>query len=65
LRQLVCFCPATDSIEVFASVFGVEIDIGLRVLRVNPDLPQNSTVNCAHEFLTKDVKAMGFERKMC
>jgi hypothetical protein len=46
-------------------VFGVEIDIGLGVLRVDPDLAQNSTVNCAHEFLTKDVKAMGFERKMC
>jgi hypothetical protein len=46
-------------------VFGVEIDIGLGVLRVNPDLAQNSSVNCAHEFLTKDVKAMGFGRKVC
>jgi hypothetical protein len=46
-------------------VFGVEIDIGLGVLRVDPDLSQNSTVDCAHEFLTKDVKAMGFERKLC
>jgi hypothetical protein len=44
-------------------VLGVEVDVGLGVLGVNPDLTQNSTVNCAHKFLAKDVKAMGFNKK--
>jgi hypothetical protein len=56
---LVLLCPPTHIVEVFTPVLGVEIDIRLGAFRVDPDLTQNSSVDCAHELLAKNVEAMG------
>lgn len=58
MRQLILFGPATDGVKVFTSMLSVEVNIGLRILGVNPDLTQYPTVHGAHELLTQNIEAM-------
>ena len=61
LRQLVLFRPVTNGIEVLAPVLSVEVNVRLRAFGIDPDLTQNSTVDCAHELLAKNIEAMGWD----
>jgi hypothetical protein len=56
---LIFLCPLSHSIEVLTAVLCVEVDIRLRALRINPDLTENSGVDCAHKLLAKNIEAMG------
>lgn len=56
LRELVYLCPTTDLLKVLAGMASAEINKWLWVVRVYPDLAQDSSVNCTHQLLAESVE---------
>ena len=59
LGQLVLLRPRADLVKVATLVLRVEVNEWLGMVRVNPDLAQDSDINTAHQLLTENIETVG------
>lgn len=62
LRKLVSLRPFADLLKVATLVLSVEVDEGLRVIGVDPNLTQDSHVHGAHQLLADDIETVSYPR---
>lgn len=59
-RQLMCFSPISDLLEIATCVDGVEVDEGLRSFSwwLVPDLAKHTDIDSAHQLLAEYIEAV-------
>lgn len=62
LGQLVHLRPMTNLLKVLAFMAGADVDKGLGIFGVDPDMAQYTSVNRAHQLLPDNIKAACWQR---
>lgn len=58
LRQLVLLCPIPDLLKIATLMVCIEVYKRRGLVRVNPDLAENTDVDGAHQLLADDIEAV-------